>query len=246
LKFSAEITNKAYTPENSAQKYIPGQFGYLLMGKLHVDFGNRLQYFHARDSIMVYNDGYRVIIIKEVVGLPEYLHVPQLPLTIEPKQGLQLYIDVKSETLDTVGPVSGSFRFITTDQFFPEKTVTFYMNLAIDFDSWKRRDLKKAAVFTTESTTVDMGQMKGGAVKTKTIEISNTGKSPLIIYRVESDCSCTLLEEAVRVIQPGEVVTLVIKFDSLYKHGKQSKAVKVYTNDPNMPIVIFTVSAVVN
>ena len=44
-------------------------------------------------------------------------------------------------------------------------------------------------------------------------------------------------------ILPGESVIVNIEFDSLFKDGKQTKAVTFFTNDPNNPIVDVVVIA---
>ena len=90
-----------------------------------------------------------------------------------------------------------------------------------------------------------MGSMSSGSVRSKKIIINNTGKSILNIRKIESDCSCTMLKLPTNKILPGGSLVTSVKYDSLYKKGKQSKLIKIYTNDPLNPIVTLYVKAIV-
>jgi hypothetical protein len=46
-------------------------------------------------------------------------------------------------------------------------------------------------------------------------------------------------------ILPGESIVTSVKYDSLFKEGKQSKLIKLYTNDPLNPIATLYVKAIV-
>jgi hypothetical protein len=44
---------------------------------------------------------------------------------------------------------------------------------------------------------------------------------------------------------PEESLKTTVKYDSLFKKGKQSKLIKIYTNDPSNPIKVLYVKAFV-
>jgi hypothetical protein len=90
-----------------------------------------------------------------------------------------------------------------------------------------------------------MGDMNSGSVRYKKIIIKNTGKSILNIRKIETDCSCTMLKLPSNKILPGESIVTSVKYDSLFKEGKQSKLIKLYTNDPLNPIATLYVKAIV-
>jgi hypothetical protein len=90
-----------------------------------------------------------------------------------------------------------------------------------------------------------MGTMNSGSVRSKKVTIMNTGKSILKIRKLEADCSCTVLKLPSNEILPGDSIETIVQYDSLFKKGKQSKLIKLYTNDPFNPIATIYVKAIV-
>jgi hypothetical protein len=77
--------------------------------------------------------------------------------------------------------------------------------------------------------------MKQGEKKDHTFNLTNDGKSELIIRNVRSSCGCTAVAPSKKVIAPGESVPIKVTFDSRGKRGRQSKSITVITNDPKKP-----------
>ena len=90
-----------------------------------------------------------------------------------------------------------------------------------------------------------MGTMNSGSVRSKYINIKNSGKSTLNIRKIEADCSCAMLKLPKDKLLPGDSVSTLVKYDSLFKKGRQSKLIKIYTNDPSNPISTLYVKAFV-
>ena len=65
------------------------------------------------------------------------------------------------------------------------------------------------------------------------------------IRKIETDCSCAMLELSKNKLLPGDSVSTLVKYDSLFKKGKQSKLIKIYSNDPSNPILTLYVKAFV-
>jgi hypothetical protein len=135
--------------------------------------------------------------------------------------------------------------FETNDRFFPKKKIPYSLNLSTNFKKWKRRELKNAAHIELDNSTIQMGTMNSGSVRKKLITIKNTGKSNLKIRKIETDCSCTMLKLPTNELLPEESLKTTVKYDSLFKKGKQSKLIKIYTNDPSNPIKVLYVKAFV-
>jgi hypothetical protein len=84
--------------------------------------------------------------------------------------------------------------------------------------------------------------MKQGEKKDHTFNLTNEGKSELIIRNVRSSCGCTAVAPSKKVIAPGESVPIKVTFDSRGKRGRQSKSVTVITNDPKTPTSMLRIS----
>jgi hypothetical protein len=243
LRFTAEI--KVFSDRDPNQHY-PGEFGYLVMDKIKYVWGTRYTKSIFYDTLRLHNEGYNDIIINDLVDLPSYIVPQQLPITIKIGTEGKLVLKIDLTQTDTIGPLSGQIKINTTDQFFKRKQLDYFLDVEVDYSKLKRKQLRQAPTISLNSPTVDMGTMKAGSVRSNEVIISNTGKSNLIIQRIDSECSCTALKPSKLQLGPGESIAVPIKFDSLFKSGMQYKTIKIYTNDPVNPIQRITVVANVN
>lgn len=230
LKFTANILSSTDRDPNA---YYKGEFGYLLMNRTKIDWGDRYVGESFTDSILLSNDGYNDIVISGFSTKPDYINTLNTPLTL--KLGETKALLLKVDVVDTVGKNIDVLKLATNDKFYPTKEIVVGMNYKQDYSKWKKRDYKKAPqiVFSTEK--IQMGTMKSGAVVTQNISITNAGKSKLVIRRIDTDCSCAVLAPDKLIIAPGESIDVNVKFDSLFKKGSQTKAISVFSNDPLNP-----------
>jgi hypothetical protein len=227
------------------QDHYPGEFGYLLLSKMNLNAGTLLGNATKTDSIIVGNDGYNPITISEVEDVPDFITFTNVPLTVNPGDTLYLRATYSSENIDTVGYWSGDLKLITDDRFFPKKSISFYGEFKPDFNQLSRRQLKKSPKISFSSSTIDMGTMKSGQLRKKTLTITNTGKRPLLLRRIETDCTCAVINNPPTSIEPGGSAEVEVQFDALYKQGRQMKAITIYTNDPINSEATVTVKAMV-
>ncbi|MBT8327521.1 MAG: DUF1573 domain-containing protein [Bacteroidia bacterium] len=232
------------TLTRDARSY-PGEFGYLVVDKINVGYGiikgKKIQY----DSVLLKNEGYHAITVKSARNLPSWITIENLPLNINSGTTKHLQLKINTTDLDTVGPYVGTIQLLTNDQFFPKKSINYYATFEMDFSKMKRRERKKAPKFEVDTKTVDLGNMKSGELKSEAFTITNTGKNPLLIKRVESDCTCAILNDLKTRIGAGESITVRAQLDTLFKQGRQSKTITIYTNDPLNPKVKIVVTALV-
>ena len=242
LKFEAEIRSR-YNRNN--YEYLRGEFGYLLSDKVKFNWGKRFENDQFNDTVEFTNDGYNDIIVTKAKSNAPFINTPKLPVTIPVGQKIELIFKIDLSKIDTIGPISGYILFETNDKFYPKKKTPYSVDLITNFNAWKRKELKNAAHIEFKSNVVQMGVMNSGSVRYKKIIIKNTGNSILNIRKIETDCSCTMLKLPSNKILPGESIVTSVKYDSLFKEGKQSKLIKLYTNDPLNPIATLYVKAIV-
>jgi hypothetical protein len=156
-----------------------------------------------------------------------------------------MLVDVDLTKLDTVGPLGGMVKLYTDDRFIPNKELTYSINYVVDYSKLKKREVKKAPRIYMSTNAIEMGEMYSGTVRKKKLTITNNGKSNLKLQRIQSDCTCTLLNPRKKVLKPGESVHVEVKYDSLYKNGTQVKRIKIYSNDPINPLTTIFVYATV-
>ncbi|MCW3788096.1 DUF1573 domain-containing protein [Plebeiibacterium sediminum] len=61
-------------------------------------------------------------------------------------------------------------------------------------------------------------------------KVTNTGKTPLVIYNVKPGCGCTTAKYTKDPILPGKVGEIEIRFDSRGFSGNQYKVIRVDAN----------------
>ena len=99
------------------------------------------------------------------------------------------------------------------------------------------------------ATEVDLGVMSNGTVEEFTVQVSNTGSSPLLIEAVTTSCGCTSASVTPETIQPGQSGELNVRYDS-GAHGPEfagevQRQVFISSNDPDSREVVLNLQAMV-
>jgi hypothetical protein len=118
-------------------------------------------------------------------------------------------------------------------------------NLVEDFSSLTKEELDNSPVFKVESTTVDLGKIKGSTQNEVEFKFKNEGKRDLLIRFIRSTCGCTAVQQGNQGvgIKPGESSSIKAVFNSGTYSGKVTKAIYVYTNDPKNSEVVLMLTA---
>ena len=87
-----------------------------------------------------------------------------------------------------------------------------------------------------ESTVVDYGEILKGSNGIRVFTFTNTGDSPLEIFKVYSSCGCTIPKKPEAPIAPGEKGEIQVKYDT-NRLGPIRKTITVNSNATATPIV---------
>ncbi len=103
------------------------------------------------------------------------------------------------------------------------------------------------AELVLDQTTLDLGQVVNGEVRTIEITLRNTGSCDLVIQSVTTSCGCTTAEVSPLTIPPGESGVLLVQFDS-GAHGPEAngpvmRQVFITSNDSDEPELEFRFTA---
>jgi len=84
---------------------------------------------------------------------------------------------------------------------------------------------------TFENLEYNFGDISQGEKVTHTYRFKNTGKSNLVIVKVEGSCGCTVMKGwPQHPIKPGEKGKIDVIFDSAGMRGVQNKTISVVAN----------------
>lgn len=84
-------------------------------------------------------------------------------------------------------------------------------------------------IFKFDTEIINYGKIAMGTDGKRVFEFTNTGKSPLIITRVQASCGCTVPKKPENPIMPGEKGKIEVSYDTK-RPGGFSKAITIFSN----------------
>lgn len=181
----------------------------------------------------------------EFDGLPVHLTLKAKPETLKPGQKGLVEGTYDAPKNQAWGNVSDMIK-IKLNGVTQENLYYFVSaNLVEDFSSLSKEDLLNRPIFKVGSTTVELGKIKGSTQNEVEFKFTNEGKNDLIIRHIRSTCGCTAIQQGSQGIgiKSGESSSIKAVFNSGGYAGKVTKAIYVYTNDPNNSEVVLMLNA---
>jgi len=96
-----------------------------------------------------------------------------------------------------------------------------------------------------QQTSYDFGDIKQGEIASHVFVLSNSGGDLLTISNVKASCGCTAAAPEKKELAPGESTNLTVNFNSSGRRGKQNKTIRIFSNDPQNPEMVLTITGVV-
>jgi len=97
----------------------------------------------------------------------------------------------------------------------------------------------------TDEVLYDFGYAQHQQTITHTFKLKNVGSLPLVIQDVGSSCACTAVLLSEKTVLPNQTAEIEAKFETQYRRGRRTATVKVRTNDPDTPVIYFTLTGVI-
>ncbi|UMB60886.1 DUF1573 domain-containing protein [Lutibacter sp. A80] len=86
-----------------------------------------------------------------------------------------------------------------------------------------------APAFEFEQEVIDYGKIEQNADGVRAFKFTNTGKSPLIISRIQSSCGCTVPTKPKDPIMPGKTGEIEVKY-ATNRIGGFNKTITIFSN----------------
>ena len=106
--------------------------------------------------------------------------------------------------------------------------------LPIQYSLLPKPSVSKAQMDITRDN-FDYKVVSEGDVISEVVFISNIGKEPLEIYKIETNCECLKAQMSSYKVFPDQNAQLRIKFDTNERGGLERKIITLFTNDPQTP-----------
>lgn len=96
---------------------------------------------------------------------------------------------------------------------------------------------KESSSIVWKSESIDLGEIPQNKPKEVDFEFKNTGKTAVLIVKVQASCGCTATDYTKTPVLPGEIATIKATYNAANK-GSFSKTVTVTVNTEEAPKVL--------
>ncbi len=235
LKFTGEVVEEVKDYSNMNLQLI-GQIG---IDRTELDFPDVHRGEQSSITLTLVNQSDRPY-EPVLMHLPPYLKMTKNPeVLLKGKKGtVQLTLD--SKMLKDYGLTQASIylaRF-AGDKVSEENEIPVSVVLLPDFSGLSSSDLANAPAIQLSETTIDMSaQLAKKSKATYDVTVSNKGKSPLQISKLQVFNSTVGVDLKKALLQPGESTRLRITLKHATGNKKHHLRILMITNDPKQPKV---------
>jgi hypothetical protein len=214
-----------------------------VQGNMRVQ-GNSIR-FTTKDShtdsfvFSLYNQGKSAMEIHHM-ELPSYFTYKVVKPVIPAGEGTNIIFRFNPYNAQ-YGPNERMIKIITTDDVAPVKEVMTWINLEQDFSKVKFKGGPPKVVF--KDTIKDFGELFLDELVEYDFEVSNAGKSDLIIRRAYGTCGCTVTHVQDSILKKGAKTKIHVVFNTKNIEQQTEKTIQVITNDPSNPVAVLRLRA---
>ena len=134
---------------------------------------------------------------------------------------------------------------ITDDTLEPRKYLYFNVNLVEDFSKMSQKELEKAPKISFDKTVFKFDTIAQGTSVSESIKITNTGKTKLVIRKIESSMQPLTYKISAMEIEPGQSANLDLTLNGKNRRGRQNATIEVISNSPTNPSQIINVNGMI-
>ncbi len=223
--------------EQPIHQRFPFEVGNMRMSRNAMSFHNILNTETRSDSVLLYNSGDKPMKV-DYQKPPSHIQIALSNNVIMPGETVTLRVSFDASQLDVFGIHSADRVMLNTDdEVQPMKIVFLSANIKEDFSHLTEEELAMAPEITFDELIHEFGTVESGTRVKHSFNFTNTGKSELIIRRVNAGCGCTATSPSKTNLQPGESSNIDVTFNTQGRRGQQNMRVTVVTNDPQNPEV---------
>ncbi|MFV0584379.1 MAG: DUF1573 domain-containing protein [Parabacteroides gordonii] len=204
------------------------------------------------EKISVKNEGKTTLTIQQG-KVPHFLTVEIRPTQLAPDEVGEITLLLDAKATKRKGRVTTEIPL--TVESIGQKEISGKIHVAANiidnFGKLSAAEKAQAPVAQLSGTLLDFGKLpeRGGFIPliggkvTGTVDITNTGKSPLIIHSITCDNELVDISGGKKEIKPGVTATYKISVRPREIKTKLEALINVVCNDPNGPVRLIKVTA---
>lgn len=183
--------------------------------------------------------------VKPVIeNLPPYVVVKVMPEVLKPNEEGKVTFTVNSKNCPQWGPFNDQVYMVLNGQrkYTEDFVIRIAGNIVEDFSTLTIDQRRKAPIFETKSTTINLGEVKLGTKKVGKFAVTNRGINPLEIRRVINTNKEISVHPFKASILNGKTAFIMADVNTkTLPEGEYKKSFTVQTNDPDRSFMIFVV-----
>lgn len=203
------------------------------------DFGTVVEGQVVNTIFEIKNDGTANLIINNVQASCGCTAAQ--PDKKELKPGEKTSLKVEFNSAGRLGPQEKYVYVMTNDPKTPDFRFNFTCVVVQKNES--RPAEVKIPKLKLDKNQYDFGNVEEGKLVEVKIGLKNTGKGVLEIQDVKTSCGCTAALVSSKKLNPGQNGNIRIELDTANREGIFTRTVTIYSNDPNGPNQVITLTA---
>lgn len=176
--------------------------------------------------------------------LPNYIKEVSRSFGQEINAGEEGYIVFKYDgaVRNSWGNQKDRVKIITNDTIEATKWIYFNANVKEDFSRMTPKDMEKAPRIEFSKTVFRFDTIAQNTLATDVITVKNTGKTPMVIRRIDSSSPAVTYKMSSMTIEPNQTANLELTFKAQSRRGKQDGSIEIITNCPTNPVQVIKVT----
>lgn len=221
--------------QNSAY---PFSIGGLKLKATHVPFFDVYTHQPKTERIEIINTA-KTTVTPEFADVPEHLRVSSRPVSLQPGEKGEILITYLPEAAHDWGMHSDNFHVVVPGvKKDTSNLVSVSADIREDYSHLTPEEIALAPRLSLSGTTLDFGTIRDNDPVEKTVQIRNTGKSKLVIRKINNQSG--ILEASMKkmYVSPGKSAELKVKiFPARMKNNILNHRIFIITNAPESPTV---------
>jgi hypothetical protein len=190
----------------------------------------------------VYNPTNKNMLIRTVIS-PYPMRVETQDILLGPESGENILMLYNGALAKQLGPRKDTVHFVTSDDTLPNKFVVLKVNIVQNFDKLTSEQKANAPVIEVLKKQANVGELYLGEVGSYSFEITNKGKSDLVIRRLMGADASITAKASSMVIKKGAKAKVTVSLNTKGTHGMVDKTLTIISNDPANANTVLKVSA---
>lgn len=190
----------------------------------------------------VFNSTDKTIFIRNVIT-PLQMRVEQKTYLLAAGQGDNIMMTYNAALVKDLGQKTNDIVLLTSDDSVSAKTIKIRANIIQNFDKLTPEQRQNAPVIAFDKTEADLGELYQGETGTHTFEITNKGKSDLVIRKIYSASGAMSAKIADMTIKKGKKAKIAVSFNTKGLRGAAQDAIQLTVNDPKQPYIMLKLKA---